>query len=120
MSRDSEKVLKELQKFLDAHAEDTENEADVDALAERFFAEYNLKCKEQKGSAPETADDYLDLAEQVTSKKKRVEYLHKALGKMSRVHHVFLKQRNCSADIGIEYRDDYEEIEPLCRKFLST
>ena len=32
MSRDSEKVLKELQKFLDAHAEDTENEADVDAL----------------------------------------------------------------------------------------
>lgn len=70
MSRDSEKVLKELQKFLDAHAEDTENEADVDALAERFFAEYNLKCKEQKESAPETADDYLDLAEQVTSKKK--------------------------------------------------
>ena len=53
MSRDSEKVLKELQKFLDAHAEDTENEADVDALAERFFAEYNLKCKEQKESAPE-------------------------------------------------------------------
>ena len=79
MSRDSEKVLKELQKFLDAHAEDTENEADVDALAERFSAEYNLKCKEQKESAPETADDYLDLAEQVTSKKKRVEYLHKAL-----------------------------------------
>ena len=29
MSRDSEKVLKELQKFLDAHAEDTENDADV-------------------------------------------------------------------------------------------
>ena len=79
MSRDSEKVLKELQKFLDAHAEDTENGADVDALAERFFAEYNLKCKEQKESAPETADDYLDLAKQVTSKKKRVEYLHKAL-----------------------------------------
>jgi tetratricopeptide (TPR) repeat protein len=75
MSRDSEKVLKELQKFLDAHAEDTENEADVDALAERFFAEYNLKCKEQKESAPETADDYLDLAEQVTSKKKSVDNL---------------------------------------------
>ena len=79
MSRETEKVLKELQKFLDAHAEDTENEADVDALAEQFFAEYNLKSKEQKESAPETADDYLDLAEQVTSKKKSVEYLHKAL-----------------------------------------
>ena len=79
MSRESEKVLKELQKFLDAHTEDTENEADVDALTERFFAEYNQKCIGQKDHAPETADDYLDLAEQATSKKKCVEYLHKAL-----------------------------------------
>ena len=79
MSRESEKVLKELQKFLDAHAEDTKNEADADALTERFFAEYNQKCIGQKDHAPETADDYLDLAEQVTSKKKCVEYLHKAL-----------------------------------------
>ena len=79
MSRESEKVLKELQKYLDAHAEDTENEADVDALTERFFAEYNQKCIGQKDHAPETADDYLDLAEQATSKKKCVEYLHKAL-----------------------------------------
>ena len=79
MSRESEKVLKELQKFLDAHAEDAADEADVDALTERFFAEYNQKCIGQKDHAPETADDYLDLAEQATSKKKCVEYLHKAL-----------------------------------------
>lgn len=79
MSRETEKVLKELQKFLDAHTEDTENEADVDALTERFFAEYNQKCIGQKDHAPETADDYLDLAEQAASKKKCVEYLHKAL-----------------------------------------
>ena len=46
MSRETEKVLKELQKFLDAHAEDAADEADVDALTERFFAEYNRKCKE--------------------------------------------------------------------------
>ena len=79
MSRETEKVLKELQKFLDAHAEDAADEADVDALTERFFAEYNRKCNDQKDSAPETSDDYLDLAEQATSKKKCVEYLHKAL-----------------------------------------
>ena len=79
MSRESEKVLKELQKFLDAHAEDPKNEADADALTERFFAEYNQKCIGQKDHAPETADDYLDLAELATSKKKCVEYLHKAL-----------------------------------------
>ena len=57
MSRESEKVLKELQKFLDAHAEDTKNEADADALTERFFAEYNQKCIGQKDHAPGTADD---------------------------------------------------------------
>ena len=79
MSRETEKVLKELQKFLDAHAEDAADEADVDALTERFFAAYNRKCNDQKDSAPETADDYLDLAEQAASKKKCVEYLHKAL-----------------------------------------
>ena len=79
MSRETEKVLKELQKFLDAHAEDAADEAGVDALTERFFAEYNRKCNDQKDSAPETADDYLDLAEQAASKKKCVEYLHKAL-----------------------------------------
>ena len=79
MSRETEKVLKELQKFLNAHAEDAADEADVDALTERFFAEYNQKCIGQKDHAPETADDYLDLAEQATSKKKCVEYLHKAL-----------------------------------------
>ena len=79
MSRETEKVLKELQKFLDAHAEDVADEADVDDLTERFFAEYNQKCADQKESAPETADDYLDLAEQATSKKKCVEYLHMAL-----------------------------------------
>ena len=79
MSRETEKVLKELQKYLDAHAEDAADEADVDALTERFFAEYNQKCIGQKDHVPGTADDYLDLAEQATSKKKCVEYLHKAL-----------------------------------------
>ena len=79
MSRETEKVLKELQRFLDSHADEIKSEDDANALAEQFLAEYDQKCAAQKDHAPETADDYLDLAEQATSKKKHMEYLRKAL-----------------------------------------
>ena len=79
MSRETEKVLKELQRFLDSHADEIKSEDDANALAEQFLAEYDQKCAAQQDHAPETADDYLDLAEQATSKKKHMEYLRKAL-----------------------------------------
>lgn len=79
MSRETEKILKELQRFLDSHADEIKSEDDANALAEQFLAEYDQKCAAQKDHAPETADDYLDLAEQATSKKKHMEYLRKAL-----------------------------------------
>lgn len=79
MSRETEKILKGLQHFMDSHADEIKSEDDANALAERFLAEYDQKCAAQKDHAPETADDYLDLAEQATSKKKHMEYLRKAL-----------------------------------------
>ena len=79
MSRETEKILKELQRFLDSHADEIKSEDDANALAEQFLAEYDQKCAAQNDHAPETADDYLDLAEQATSKKKHMEYLRKAL-----------------------------------------
>ena len=79
MSRETEKILKELQHFMDSHADEVKSEDDANALAEQFLAEYDQKCAAQKDHVPETADDYLDLAEQATSKKKHMEYLRKAL-----------------------------------------
>ena len=79
MSRETEKILRGLQHFMDSHADEIKSEDDANALAERFLAEYDQKCAAQKDHAPETADDYLDLAEQATSKKKHMEYLRKAL-----------------------------------------
>ena len=79
MSRETEKILKELQHFLDSHADEIESEGDANVLAEQFLAEYDQTCVAQKDYAPETADDYLELAEQAMSKKKCVEYLRKAL-----------------------------------------
>ena len=79
MSRESEQLLKELQRFLDSHADEIKSEDDANALAEQFLAEYDQKCAAQKDHAPETADDYLELADRAMSKKKCVEYLRKAL-----------------------------------------
>ena len=79
MSRETEKLLKELKRFLDSNTTEAVDEATVNALAEQFLAEYDQKCADQKDFVPETADDYLNLAEQAPSKKKHMEYLRKAL-----------------------------------------
>ena len=50
----------------------------MDRLTEQFLSEQGI-CPVNENAAPETADDYLDLAEQATSKKKHMEYLRKAL-----------------------------------------
>ena len=78
MSRETEKLLKELQRFLDSNTDEAD-ETTVNALAEQFLTEYDQKCADQKDFVPETADDYLSLAEQAPSKKKHMEYLRKAL-----------------------------------------
>lgn len=79
MSRETEKLLKELQQFLDSNTDEAVDETTVNALAEQFLAEYDQKSADQKDFVPETADDYLSLAEQAPSKKKHMEYLRKAL-----------------------------------------
>lgn len=48
-------------------------------LTRQFLLECSSYPHSRKDAAPETADDYLDLAEQASSKKKRLEYLRKAL-----------------------------------------
>ena len=79
MSRETEKLLKELQRFLDSNTGEATDETTMNAMAEQFLAEYDQKCADQKDFVPETADDYLSLAEQAPSKKKHMEYLRKAL-----------------------------------------
>ena len=78
MSRDTEKLLKELQSFLMQHGGEATDEDSMDRLAEQFLSEQCIRPVNEN-AAPETADDYLDLAEQAASKKKCIEYLRKAL-----------------------------------------
>lgn len=79
MSRENEKVLAELRKFLELHNEELNDEKDFDRLAEQFLSQHNGSLDGGSMGEIETADDYLELAEQAASKKKRLNYLKKAL-----------------------------------------
>lgn len=79
MSRETEKVLKELQQFLALCEDEITEEASLSRVANRFLEEYGGYDQKHENTAPETADDYLDLAERAPSRKKRLEYLRKAV-----------------------------------------
>jgi tetratricopeptide (TPR) repeat protein len=80
MSRESEKAMKAVHQFLkESGAEDMPLD-EVNALLQKFMTEYNGN---QPGRVTEktakTADDYLELAEEATTKAKAEQYIKKAL-----------------------------------------
>lgn len=78
MSRETEKVFKELDKFL--ADKEIESEEQAQALMEQFMTQYNASSLMRKGEiTPETADDYLELAEGADTKKMGLKYAKKAL-----------------------------------------
>lgn len=80
MSRETEKVMKQLIQYMEAHQDELGDGVDENDLAQRFMAEYNATVQPRNvPTLPQTADDYLELAEDATSKKKKLEYLSKAL-----------------------------------------
>lgn len=80
MSRETEKVMKQLIQYFVDHQGELDSGADENDLAQRFMEEYNSSLPPRNVQAlPQTADDYLELAEDATSKKKKQEYLSKAL-----------------------------------------
>lgn len=76
MNRETEKILEELRRFMDIHADDADA---VNALAERFLAAHDQKCAAQEDGEPENADDHPALAAQETDKKTRTKYFHRAV-----------------------------------------
>lgn len=79
MSRETEKMMKDLQQFLALHAGEMTDEDSIDRLTDQFLSEYVIGHPRCEDTVPKTADDYLELAEQASSKKKSLEYLQKAL-----------------------------------------
>lgn len=81
MSRESEKVFKEFQKFIEEHgSKENYTEGDLDLLAKLFFEQYQGKTPEPV--TPETAqssEDWLELAEEAKSDADVLKYAKKAL-----------------------------------------
>ncbi len=80
MSRESEKLLKAMHKFLDENGAKDMPMEDVNELLKNFTEDYsgNLSEKITEKTA-KTADDYLELAEEATTKAKAEKYIKKAL-----------------------------------------
>ncbi|WP_318361329.1 hypothetical protein [uncultured Agathobaculum sp.] len=74
----TEKLMLELQKFLEEHADEIVDEQSFDRLQEQFMAEHTAML-EPASTEPETAYDYLELAQEARSKKQRMAYLNKAV-----------------------------------------
>lgn len=80
MSRETEKILKQLTRYMAEHQDDLGDAVSEEDLAQQFMTEYNASLRPKNVlDLPRTADDYLELAENVTTKKKKLEYLSKAL-----------------------------------------
>ena len=79
MSRETERLLKDLNQFISLHENEITDEDGMNRLCDQFLKEHNLSMPDLKNKEPETVDDYLELADQALSKKKCVEYLRKAL-----------------------------------------
>ncbi len=80
MSMGTEKAMKELTKYLNEHQDELKDEAAMNQLVNQFMEAYNSSLQQGNTTAfPQTADDYLELAEEAATKKKKAEYLSKAL-----------------------------------------
>lgn len=80
MSRETEKLFKQFQAYVDAHQDELENGVSIEDLAQRFKTEYNAAQLERDPDAPpETADDYVELAHFAPTEQQSIAYLEKAL-----------------------------------------
>lgn len=78
MSKETEKLFKELDKFMADKS--CETEEDVSKFLNEFMSQYNLYEQEELTEQnAKTSDDYLELAEAATSKKKALQHAKKAL-----------------------------------------
>lgn len=82
MSRETEKVFKELHKFLDAQGGEDLTEEELNARINSFMTNYNnslLNQEELTEKTAKTADDFLELAEMAETDAEELRFARKAL-----------------------------------------
>ncbi len=76
---ETENVFKEFKKYLIEHKSEANSEEDMRRLMNEFMSSYNASISSGKKKSPESADDYVILAERAETKKEEIDYLKKAL-----------------------------------------
>lgn len=78
MSRETEKVFRELNTFLAQH--ETKDEEEMNALVQQFMKEHNERIQlGQEPEEPKDVYDFLELAENARTKKDKLKYIGQAL-----------------------------------------
>ena len=75
-----EDLPRKFEAFMAEHADEIKTPEDEARLKAQFIREYNEMNEKRRMQGPVTAEDYLELAAQATTKKKQREYLAEALG----------------------------------------
>jgi len=80
MSRDTEKVLRELHAFMDENADESMNEEKMNELMKQFMSQYNSRVHEEiTPETAETSEDYMELCENADNLAVKLKYARKAL-----------------------------------------
>lgn len=79
MSRETEKIFKEFHKYMEEHSDENRSEEDLERLTKEFMMHYNANSENAAKVAPETSDDYLELAYDADNVVDVLKYLKKAL-----------------------------------------
>ena len=80
MSRESEKAMKAMHQFLEENGAEDMSMDEVNGLLQMFTENYNSNLPGRiTEKTAKTADDYLELAEEATTKAKAEKYIKKAL-----------------------------------------
>ena len=80
MSRETEKVLKEMNKFLEEHADDNMSQEELSKFLNEHMMQINSKPIEKiTEKSAKTSDDFLELAYETDSEAKAISYVKKAI-----------------------------------------
>ncbi len=111
MSRSSEKIFREMQKFMEENKFESEEQAN--AAMQEFIAQYNENMQSYNDMEPQTAWDYLDMAFDAPTEKEAVRYAKKAL----ELDEYCTDAEMLIADI--QCGDDFEKFKKKLEKIIS-
>ncbi len=111
MSIASEKIFREMQKFMEAN--EFESEEQAGAAMQEFIAQYNENLQSHNDMEPQTAWDYLEMAYDAPTEKEAVRYAKKAL----ELDKYCTDAETLIADI--QYGNDFEKFKKKLEKIIS-